>query len=52
MEQALETLKRQEFVDDGMLVQLTAASVDGRLGKRARRRRLSARPRVGACAGE
>jgi protein-tyrosine phosphatase len=28
--------KLQEFVDDGMLVQLTAASVDGRLGKRAR----------------
>jgi protein-tyrosine phosphatase len=26
----------QEFVDDGMLVQLTAASVDGRLGKRPR----------------
>jgi protein-tyrosine phosphatase len=25
-----------EFVDEGMLVQLTAASVDGRLGKRAR----------------
>jgi protein-tyrosine phosphatase len=26
----------QEFVDNGMLVQLTAASVDGRLGKRPR----------------
>jgi protein-tyrosine phosphatase len=26
----------QDFVDDGMLVQLTAASVDGRLGKRPR----------------
>jgi protein-tyrosine phosphatase len=26
----------QEFIDDGMLVQLTAASVDGRLGKRPR----------------
>jgi protein-tyrosine phosphatase len=26
----------QEFVDDGMLVQLTASSVDGRLGKRTR----------------
>jgi protein-tyrosine phosphatase len=26
----------QEFVDAGMLVQLTAASVDGRLGRRAR----------------
>jgi protein-tyrosine phosphatase len=26
----------QDFVDDGMLLQLTAASVDGRLGKRTR----------------
>jgi protein-tyrosine phosphatase len=33
--QAVPT-KLQEFVDEGMLVQLTAASVDGRLGKRAR----------------
>jgi protein-tyrosine phosphatase len=30
-----------EFVDEGMLVQLTAASVDGRLGKRAREASLA-----------
>jgi protein-tyrosine phosphatase len=31
----------QEFVGDGMLVQLTAASVDGRLGKRTRETSLT-----------
>ena len=31
----------QEFVDGGMLVQLTAASVDGRLGKRTRETSLA-----------
>lgn len=33
--------KLHEFVDGGMLVQLTAASVDGRLGKRARETSLA-----------